>query len=67
LAASVPPLVKITWPGSAPTSRATLARAASTAARAARPSAWIEDGLPTSFAARTTASAASGRIGAVAL
>ncbi len=65
--ASVPPLVKVTEPSLAPTNRATSPRDRSTAARAVRPAAWTEDGLPPIARAQATASAASGRIGAVAL
>ena len=45
LFASVPPLVKTTSSAAAPTSAATWSRARSIAARAARPSAWTEDGI----------------------
>ena len=44
--ASVPPEVNTTLRGSAPTSAATCSRASSISRRAARPSAWTEDGLP---------------------
>ena len=44
--ASVPPDVKTTLRGSAPTAAATAARASSTRRRAWRPSAWTDDGLP---------------------
>ncbi len=44
--ASVPPLVKVTASALTPTSAATSARARSTAARASRPAAWTDDGLP---------------------
>jgi len=66
--ASVPPDVNTISSASAPTSRATSARAFSTAARAARPGACVLDGFPGS--ARNTsaiASATSGRTGVVAL
>ena len=66
-AASVAPEVKITSAPSAPSAAATCARAFSTAARAARPSAWTLDGLPTISIAASIAARASGRIGAVAL
>ena len=65
--ASVPPLVKITSSGAAPTSSATLIRAASIAARAALPSSCTEDGLPIEIKRATSASRTSGRSGAVAL
>ena len=66
-AASVPPLVNTTRAGAAPTRLASASRAASTAARACRPSAWIEEGLPGSSSARATAADTSGRTGEVAL
>jgi hypothetical protein len=66
--ASVPPEVKTISSGVAPTSRATSARASSTAARAARPGACVLDGLPGSArSAAAIASATSGRTGVVAL
>ena len=65
--ASVPPLVNTRLCGSAPTKRATVARAVSTSERAARPLAWTDDGLAPMASARATASAASGRICALAL
>jgi len=46
LSASVPPDVKITWPGSAPSASAIVRFASSMPARAARPNRWAEDGLP---------------------
>src|SRR5256886_14771164 len=46
LSASVPPDVKITWPGSAPSAAAMLRFASSTPARAARPKRCGEDGFP---------------------
>ena len=48
LSASVPPEVKITWPGStpAPSAAATERFASSTPARAVRPNRWADDGLP---------------------
>ena len=49
--ASVPPEVKTTSRGSAPTSAATCSRACSIRRRAARPSACTEDGLPTTSSA----------------
>ncbi len=65
--ASVPPLVKVTEPSLAPTRLATWPRARSIAARAVRPAEWTEEGLPPIARAQATASAASIRIGAVAL
>ena len=65
-AASVAPEVKTTSAGLQPTASATCARARSTSALAARPSAWTEDGLPTTSIAATIAARASGRSGAVA-
>ena len=65
--ASVPPLVKTTVEAGAAIRAATSALACSTRARAARPAACTEDGLPTLARACATASAASGRTGAVAL
>ena len=67
LAASVPPETKTTPRGSAPASPATARRASSTIARACRPSAWIEDGLPRTSSAASVACRASGRSRAVAL
>ena len=52
LSASVPPEVKITWLGSAPTASATCRRACSRPARAARPKRWALDGLPNACAVR---------------
>ena len=72
--ASVAPLVKITAAGSAPTSAAIAAdrwvtdgNKSATRARAARPSAWIEEALPVSAKAAAIAARASGRSGEVAL
>jgi hypothetical protein len=65
--ASVPPLTKVTEPGTTPTRDASWARAVSTRSRAARPLACTDDGFPAVSKARSTASRASGRIGAVAL
>ncbi len=65
--ASEPPLVKVIEPSLTPTRPATSERAVSTTARAARPAACTEEGLPPMARARATASAASGRIGDVAL
>jgi len=64
--ASVPPEVKTTSPGRAATSAAISSRASSTSRRAARPSACTEDGLPGTASASRNASAACGRMGAVA-
>jgi len=65
-AASVAPEVKTISAPSAPSAAATCARAFSINALAARPSAWTEDGLPTTSIAATIAAFASGRRGAVA-
>jgi hypothetical protein len=51
---------------SAPNAAATCARARSSTARAARPSAWTEEGFPAASMAATIAARASGRSGAVA-
>ena len=64
--ASVPPDVNTTLRGSAPTRAATSARASSIMRRAARPSAWTDDGLPTTSRAAVMAARACGRSGAVA-
>ena len=64
--ASVPPEVKTTLRGSAPSAAATAARASSTSRRACRPSAWTDDGLPASSQALAIAARASGRSGVVA-
>ena len=64
--ASVPPEVKMTLRGSAPTSAATSPRACSISRRAARPSPCTEDGLPVSSSAAVMAARAAGRSGAVA-
>ena len=66
-AASVAPLVKITFSGVAPTAAATSARAASTIARACRPSACTEEAFAAAPSAATIASRASGSSGAPAL
>ncbi len=68
LSASVPPEVKITWLGSAPTAWATSRRASSIPARAARPKRWELDGLPKVWLVRkgSIASSTSGRTGVVA-
>ena len=64
--ASVPPEVKTTLRGSAPTAPATAALASSTSRRALRPSSWTEEGLPGRSQAAAIASRASGRSGVVA-
>ena len=58
--------MKTTSPGAQPVAAATCARARSTIARAARPSAWTDDGLPSASIAAAIAARASGRSGAVA-
>jgi hypothetical protein len=65
--ASVPPLRKITVEAGAAIRAATSARACSITARAARPAAWIDDGLPTWASTSVMAAIASGRTFAVAL
>ena len=65
--ASLPEPVKTTFAALPPSSAATCSRAVSTAARAALPSAWTEDGLPGSVSASPIAAATSGRTGVVAL
>ena len=67
LLASVPPLVKTTWSGAAPTIAATAARAPSSARRASRPKRWTEEGLPVCSRTARMASATAGLTGAVAL
>ena len=67
LLASVPPEVKITSAGRAPTRAATWRRALSTRPRALRPTPCTADGLPPVANAATMASNASGRSGLVAL
>ena len=64
--ASVPPEVNTTLRGSAPTSAATSPRASSTRRRAARPSAWTDDGLPAVSSAADHGGARLSRSGAVA-
>src|SRR5207245_357207 len=68
LSASVPPEVKITWLGSAPSVSAMVRLASSIPARAARPNRWAEDGLPNASWPRygSIASRTSGRTGVVA-
>ena len=53
--------------GRRPQARRDFSRAASSSPRAARPSAWIEEGLPSLSSAASIASRARGRKGAVAL
>ena len=66
-AASVPPDMNVTQRALTPASRATSLLASSTMRRAARPSAWTDEGLPVVSIAISAASRASGRNGAVAL
>ena len=67
LSASVPPDVKTISFSPAPSTAATWARAASTAARASRPSRWSSDGLPyRSQKKGSIASRTRGSIGVVA-
>ena len=68
LSASVPPEVKITWFGSAPTAAATSRRACSRPARAVRPNRWPLEGFPKAELVRygSMASSTSGRTGVVA-
>jgi hypothetical protein len=64
---SDPPPVKTISRFFAPSTWATLTRASSRAARAARPSAWSDDGLyPPSASSGSIAAIASGRAGVVA-
>ena len=65
--ASVPPLVKITVEAGAPIRPATFSRACSITARAVRPAAWIDDGLPTACITAVMAAMACGRTRVVAL
>ncbi len=67
LAASVALETKVTDRAAAPQRPPTSARAFSTISRAARPSAWTEEGLPPASIAASTAARASGRSGEVAL
>ena len=65
--ASVAPEVKTTQEGSAPTSAATCARAASTRVAARRPGGWFDPGLPSGSASSCAISAATvGSTGVVA-
>src|SRR2546422_2072241 len=68
LSASVPPEVKITWPGSTPRHSATVRFASSSPARAVRPNRWADDGFPNASRPRygSIASSTSGRTGVVA-
>ncbi len=52
LSASVPPEVKTTWSGSAPSASAICRRACSMPARAARPKRWALEGLPKDWSVR---------------
>jgi hypothetical protein len=63
--ASVAPEVKTSVP-SAPSAASIRRRASSSCARAARPSAWGDEGFAQVSQARRIASAAAGRIGVVA-
>jgi hypothetical protein len=65
--ASVPPEVNTKSRPRAPKRAAMASRASSNTRRAARPSAWTEDGLPGKASASAIAAMASGRIGSVAL
>jgi hypothetical protein len=67
LFASVAPLVKTISLGAAPMVAATCSRASSIIRRAARPKPCTEDGLPVRPSAARTTSAASGRMGTLAL
>jgi hypothetical protein len=66
LSASVPPEVKITSAGLAPTSVAMSSRESSTTRRAARPEACSDDGLPVTPSWAVTASIAATTVGVVA-
>ena len=68
LSASVPPEVKITWFGSAPSASAIVRLAASIPARAARPKRCGEEGFPNASGPRngSMASSTSGRTAVVA-
>lgn len=63
---SVPPEVKTTSTGSAPSDAATRARPSSSSMRACWPALWMDDGFPTVRNASVNAASASGRIGVVA-
>ena len=62
----MPPEVKISSLGCAPTAAAIASRASSTTLRAARPEPCSEDALPVRPSSRVMASTASGTIGVVA-
>ena len=66
LSASVPPEVKISSAGWAPTWAAIDSRASSTTRRAARPDPCSDEAFPTRPSSRLIASTASGTIGVVA-
>lgn len=66
LSASVPPEVKTTSLGRAPSASARVSRASSTVRRALRPEAWREEALPVMLRWAVIASTASGSIGVVA-
>ena len=63
---SVPPAVNTTSVGCASATTANRSLASSSSARAARPSAWMEDGFPTRPSASAWAAAAAGSTGAEA-
>ena len=62
----MPPEVKISSPGAAPTWAAIDSRASSTTRRAARPEPCSDDAFPVRPSSRVIASTASGTIGVVA-
>ena len=64
--ASVPPLVKIRLSGSAPAQRASVSRAPSRTAFAARPPLCTDDGLPVSVSTSAMAARAATQTGVVA-
>ena len=66
LSDSVPPEVKTTSDGRAPSAAPIRSRASSTTARAARPEVCSEEGLPTTADCSIRASSAAGSIGVVA-
>ena len=66
LSASVPPLVKITSDGRAPSASASCSRDSSTVRRACRPELCSEDGLPTRAIVADIAAMTSSSIGVVA-
>ena len=63
LSLSVPPPVKTTSDGRAPSAAASCSRDSSTTRRACRPAACRDEALPVSSSAAVTASTASGSIG----